>query len=187
MPSPKRAPGPAEPGPGDPAAAEKLFPLVYAELREMARRQLRRERGDHTLWPTALVNEAYLKLAGRRLDSRGRTIFLAIAGRAMKQVLVDYARRQRAGKRGWGRCRVGLDKAVDLAEGDSVDSPHITEALSALAALDDRAAKVVELRVLGGLTNAEAAEVLGISVATVERDWRFARVWLRHELLESQR
>ncbi len=152
----------------------------------MARRQLRRERSNHTLYPTALVHEVYLKLAGRRIDCQGRTHLLVIAARAMRQILVDYARRRLAGKRGAGRCRVALDEALDHAEGSSIDSPHITESLSALAALDERAATVVELRVLGGLTNAEAAEVLGVSVATVERDWRFARAWLRHRLKENQ-
>ncbi len=176
---------PAASGPGDLAAAEKLFPLVYGELRDMARRQMRRERGGHILRPTALVNEVYLKLARRRLECRGRTTFLAIACRAMKQVLVDYARREHAGKRGWGRGRVALDEVTGVVEGFTVGFPHIIEALSALAAIDERAARVVELRALGGLANAEAAEALDVSVPTVERDWRFAKAWLRRRLLET--
>ena len=165
------------------AGIDEVFALIYGELREMARQQLLGEQRGHTLQPTALVHEVYLKLARRKgISDKGRTEVLAIAGRAMRQVLIDHARRRRAAKRGGGGLQVAFDTALGLSEGSPVDFSHITEALSKLSALDNRVAKIVELRIFGGLTSAEAAEVIGVSQTTVERDWRVARAWLRREL-----
>ena len=165
------------------AGIDAVFALIYDELRVMARQQFLGEQRGHTLQPTALVHEVYLKLARRKgISDKRRTEVLAIAGRAMRQVLIDHARRRRAAKRGGGGLQVALDNALGLTEGSPVDFSHITEALSKLAALDKRVAAIVELRIFGGLTNAEAAETLGVSRTTVERDWRIARAWLRREL-----
>ncbi len=174
-------------GPVDPNAAG-LFEAIYDELRELAQRSLRRERPDHTLQPTALVHEVYLKLAASKgIPETGRTHFLGIAARAMRQVLIDHARGVRAAKRGRGGVKVDLEDALGRPDGPPVDFSHITEALAGLAALDERAARVGELRLFGGLTNAETAQSIGVSVPTVERDWRVARAWLRREIDESDR
>lgn len=165
------------------AGIDAVFALIYGELHEMARQQFLGEQRGHTLQPTALVHEVYLKLARRKgITDKSRTEVLAIAGRAMRQVLIDHARRRLAAKRGGGGIQVALDAALGLSEGPSVDFSHITEALSKLAALDKRVAGIVELRIFAGLTNAEAAATLGVSRTTVERDWRVARAWLHREL-----
>ncbi len=173
---------------GDADAVAKLLPLVYDQLRGLAGRYLGQERTDHTLQPTALVHEAYLKLVDdRAIDYNGRTHFIGIAARAMRQVLIDHARHDRAIKRGGGRGRITLDNVLGFPEGTAVDFSHLTEALDRLAGLDDRKAGVVELRFFGGLTNEEVAQALGVSASTVERDWRVARAWLRRELSKSDR
>lgn len=170
-------------------AAEQLFPLVYEELRDLAAAQLRRERSGHTLQPTALVNEAFLKLAGQsqaQFESRGH--FLAIAATAMRRVLVDHAERRASQKRGGDRGRRNLDTApepVAQSGADPLDVLDLDAALTRLGALDERKAKVVELRHFAGLSVEEVADVLGSSPATVKRDWEFARVWLLRELKRS--
>jgi RNA polymerase sigma factor (TIGR02999 family) len=169
-------------GGGDREALDELIPLVYEELRRQAARYLRRERPGHTLQTTALVNEVYLRLAGiKGLQWRDRTHFFAMAGTLMRRVLVDYARRQRRDKRGGGVSVTSLDgHAVTTAP--SVDIEALDDALQRLAAVDSQQCRVVELRFFGGLSIEETAEALGISPATVKRDWTTAKAWLYHEL-----
>jgi RNA polymerase sigma factor (TIGR02999 family) len=168
---------------GDASAAEKLMPLVYDELHGLAEGYFRREVPGHTLEPTAIVNEAFLRL----VDQSGaawndRAHFVGVAARAMRQVLIDHARRRGADKRGGGWGRVTLSEAGSTPELDRVDVLALEEALDGLTALDERKARVVELRFLGGLSNEEVAHVLDVSVSTVEGDWRVAKAWLRREL-----
>jgi len=159
-------------GDGDRAALERLVPLVHAELRRLARGYMRGERHGHTLQTTALVNEAYLKLVEQgRVRWQNRAHFLAIAARQMRHVLVDYARRRKYQKRGGGALQVTLGEAEGMADSRSPD-------LAALAEVDPRRARVVELKFFGGLTTEEAAEALGVSDTTIERDWTVARAWL---------
>ena len=170
---------------GRPAAADELLPLVYAELRNMAARLLRSERPDHTLQPTALVHEAYLRLVDQRVDTwQNKAHFLGIAAQAMRRILIDHARRRRATKR--GGARVTLDDDMAAVTGPSLDLLALDTALQELAALDPRQGQVVELRFFGGLTLEETAEVLGIAPATVKRDWTVARAWL-HRALDGGR
>ncbi|HEY2945724.1 MAG TPA: sigma-70 family RNA polymerase sigma factor [Vicinamibacteria bacterium] len=166
-------------GDGDLAARDRLFPLIYAELRRRAAHYLRRERPGHTLQPTALVHEAYLRLAGpSRMTWTGRAHFLAVASQAMRRVLVDHARSKRAGKR-WGhRVQVTLEEGAAASQPREVDLILLDESLDDLAALAPDQARLVELRYFGGLTTDEAAAVLGVSHATVERRWNLARAWL---------
>ena len=172
--------------PGDRHAAEQLFADVYTELRALAVRYLRRERKDHTLQPTALVHEAYLKLVGEsRIDSQGRAHFLAIAAHAMRQILVDHARRHRAAKRGGHRHRIVLDDNLVIESDRNVDLLPLEDALTKLTKLDPRQARMIELRFFGGLGIAEVAEVTGISKRSVEREWTMVRAWLRRELGKS--
>ncbi len=172
---------------GDSLAAERLMPLVHDQLRDLAARYLRRERPDHTLQATALVNEAYLKLVDQTaIDWKGKTHFLAIAARAMRQVLVDHARKHKAVKHGGGLRKVQLAEAQDLLGVERADFSHITEAVAGLTALDERLGAIVELRFFGGLTNAEIGTWLGVSEKTVQRQWRLARAWLRKELSSSE-
>jgi RNA polymerase sigma factor (TIGR02999 family) len=170
-------------GAGDSAAAERLVPVLYDELKALARAFFRSERPDHTLQPTAVVNELYLRLADRTdLDLSDRAQFFSLAATAMRHILADHARRQRAEKRGGGRQKLSLEAAVTpLVEGE-VDVIDLNGALERLAALDARKARVVELRFFAGLTNQEVAEVLGVSRKTVVDDWTVARLWLRREL-----
>jgi RNA polymerase sigma-70 factor, ECF subfamily len=168
-------------GPDNPDAAERLVPLLYAELRAIAGRHMRGERAGHTLQPTALVHEAFVRLVDqRRTPWQNRAHFLAVAARTMRRILVDHARRHRAGKRDGGR-RVTLQEnlALDTA---AVDVLELDEALEALRQLDERAHRVVELRFFGGLEVTEVAAVLGVSEPTVKRDWRFAKAWLARHL-----
>jgi RNA polymerase sigma factor (TIGR02999 family) len=160
------------------------MPLVYDELRAIAHGQLRRERPDHTLGTTALVHEAYLKLIDQRqADWQDRTHFFSIAARAMRRILIDYARRHVAAKRGGGMRKVALEEAFQLAAGERADELlAIDDALERLAALDARQAKVVEYRFFGGMTEDETAQVLGITSRTVRRDWIKAKGWLQREL-----
>lgn len=171
-------------GAGDPRAGEALVPLVYAELRRQAARALRREGEGHTLQPTALVHEAWLRLDGQH-DARweSRSQFLAIAAQMMRRVLVDHARTRHALKRGGAATRVTLgDAEVAAAASDEVDVLALDDALARLAALDARKARLVELRYFAGLSIPEAATALGVSQATVGREWAVARMWLRREL-----
>lgn len=168
-------------GPDD-SAAQELLPLVYAELRRLAGAYFERQAPSHTLQPTALVHEAYMRLVVDR-DSgwNGRDHFFAVAAMAMRQILVDHARRRKADKRGGDWERVTLDAAVAPA-GTELDLVDLDAALARLAEHDPRQARVVTLRFFGGLSNEGVAEVLGISRATVANDWRFARAWLAGEL-----
>jgi RNA polymerase sigma factor (TIGR02999 family) len=167
---------------GDPAALEALVPLVYEELHRIAHRYLRRERAEHTLQSTALVHEAYLRLVDQApVDTRDRQHFVAIAARLMRQILVDYARSHQAAKRGPG-CRVEVDAALGVPDPKGTDVVALDDALNELARLDERQSKIVELRYFGGMTNEEAAEVLGISPATVKRDWNVAKAWLSRQI-----
>jgi RNA polymerase sigma factor (TIGR02999 family) len=160
-----------------------MMPLVHDELKRLARRQLARERPGHTIQPTALVNEAYLRLAAERsMHWQDRAHFFAVAARLMRFVLVDYARRRQTHRRGSGQPAIALDSALDMLDGRVDEVLSIDGALSALAKVDERKARVVELRVFAGLTVEESAHVLGVSAITVARDWRFARSWLQREL-----
>ena len=168
---------------GDHAAASRLLPMIYGELRALAGSFLRAERPDHTLEPTALVHEAYLKLVGQaQVTWAGRAHFLAVAASAMRRILADHARRRRAAKRGGHWHRITLDEAVAPDAGCTLDVLDLDEALHKLASLDQRKSRVVELRFFGGLTNQAVAEVLGVSRKTVADDWTVARLWLRREL-----
>jgi RNA polymerase sigma-70 factor, ECF subfamily len=168
---------------GDQKALDELFPLVYDELRQVARRHMRRERRGHTLRTTALVNDAYLRLVDQRqVRWQNRAHFFAIAAQMMRRILVDHARSKHYEKRGGGAVHVPLEEAAVLAEGKSAEILALDEALRALAELDPRRARVVELRYFGGLSNEEIAEVLKVSTNTVTRDWNMARAWLYNEL-----
>lgn len=170
---------------GDRQALDALLPIVYKELQRLAHAQLRQERADHTLQSTALVNEAYLRLVGMNAPQwEGRAHFFAIASRLMRQILVDYARRHRAAKRGSGAEAVSLEDSAMLSQGQEkdVDVVALDDALKALTQLDPRKVQVVELRFFGGLTFEETAEVLKVSTITVQRDWSTARAWLHREM-----
>ena len=168
---------------GDDAALAELTPLVYEELRHLAHRQMGAERPDHTLQTTALVNEAYLRLADQSNPRwQNRAHFFAVAARAMRQILVSYARSQQSQKRGGGAFKVDLDEAALASPEESKEIVDLHEALEQLSALDSRKAQVVELKYFGGLNYEEIAEVLKISRITARRDWEFAKVWLYTEL-----
>jgi RNA polymerase sigma factor (TIGR02999 family) len=168
---------------GEQAALAELTPLVYEELRRLAHNQMGAERADHTLQTTALVNEAYLRLADQSNPQwQNRAHFFATAARAMRRILVSYARSQRAQKRGGGAFKMELDEAAVVSPEESQQIIDLHEALERLAALDARKAEVVELKYFGGLNYDEMAEVLKISPVTVRRDWRFAKAWLYTEL-----
>jgi len=170
---------------GDQQAFDRLMPLVYDELRRVARARLRSEREDHTLQTTALVHEAYVRLVDLdRMTLRDRVHFFAMASRLMREILVDHARRRQAGKRGGGADRISLQDAEPLAEGQSIDLLALDEALTQLGTFDSRLCRVVELRFFGGLSIAETASVLKVSDATVERDWVVAKAWLHRRLTE---
>ena len=168
---------------GDDAAFAKLTPLVYDELRRIAHRHMGGQRPDHTLQTTALVNEAYLRLADQTNPSwQNRAHFFAVAARAMRQIVVDYARSSQTQKRGGGALKIELDEAALVSPEQSQEIVDLHEALERLATLDLRKAQVVELRYFGGLNYDEMAEVLKISRVTVRRDWEFAKLWLYTEL-----
>ena len=168
---------------GDVDAGEALLPLVYEELRGIARGQLARERKDHTLQATALLHEAWMKLGDlERAAPKDRAHFLAIAARTMRQILVDHARGKHAAKRGAGWDRVTLDIALDQLQQQQLDLVSLDDALQKLTEFDARKARVVELRFFGGLSMAEVAEVLGVSTRTAEGDWYMARAWLRKSM-----
>jgi RNA polymerase sigma-70 factor (ECF subfamily) len=168
---------------GDDAALAELTPLVYEELRRLAHRHMGGQRPGHTLQTTALVNEAYLRLADQTNPRwQNRAHFFAVAARAMRQILVSYARSQRAEKRGGGVLKIELDEAALVSPEESKQIVDLHEALETLATLDFRKAQVVELKYFGGLNYDEMAEVLKISPVTVRRDWRFAKAWLYTQL-----
>lgn len=171
---------------GDSKAAERLFPLVYDELKRQARAYLRRERPNHTLQPTALVHEAYLRMVDRTaLTAENRTHFFALASRVMRQILVDHARRRNAGKRGGAAERFSLENMDILPAQSAADLLELDEALQKLEKIDNRKCRVVDMRFFGGLKEKEIAEVLGITEKTVRRDWQFAKLWLYRELSQS--
>jgi RNA polymerase sigma factor (TIGR02999 family) len=171
---------------GDDAALERLIPIVEADLRRLARGYMRRERADHTLQVTALINEAFLKLTdARQLQWQDRAHFLGITARLMRRVLVDHARARGYEKRGGGLKKVPLDEGVAVSPELALNVLALDRALEKLANLDPRRARVIELRFFGGLSVDEAAEVLHVSADTVKRDWRLARGWLARELRRS--
>ena len=167
---------------GDATALEQLMPLVYDELRRLAGRYLRRERDNHSLQPTALVNEAYLRLVDQKVEWRSRAQFYGLAARVMRNILVDHARSRQAAKRGGEQFRVSFDSDRQGSTDSGIKFLAVHEALERLAIFDAQKAQIVELRFFGGLSIEEAAEVLGIGHATVERDWKLARAWLKREL-----
>jgi RNA polymerase sigma factor (TIGR02999 family) len=167
---------------GDPAAADRLLPLVYAELHRLAAAYMRRERQDHTLQPTALINEAYLRLAGEEVNWHNREHFIGVAANVMRRVLVDYARAHKAEMRRGGLRRVELDEGVAISEERFEELLSLDEALNRLMELNPRQARVVELRYFGGLSVEQIASILGIAPRSVKRDWALARIWLFKQL-----
>jgi RNA polymerase sigma factor (TIGR02999 family) len=168
---------------GQAEAFGKLMALVYDDLRRLAAWQLQTERPDHTLQPTALVHEAYLKLAGQNpIEWQNKAHFFALAAQVMRHILVDHARAKQRDKRGGGQTNVALDEAIKLSNTSEPGLVELDEALSALAERDARKSRIVELRYFGGLSIEETAEVLGISPATVRREWTLAKAWLQREL-----
>src|SRR5205809_2650753 len=172
---------------GDDVALAELTPLVYEELRRLAHHFMGGERSNHTLQTTALVNEAYLRLADQtRPNFTNRSHFFAVAAQAMRQILVNYAKASQSQKRGGGALKVDLDAATLISPGQTTEILDVQEALGRLATLDSRKAHVVELKYFGGLKHDEIAEVLKISTVTVRRDWVFARAWLHNELHDAR-
>ncbi|MDT7541889.1 MAG: hypothetical protein QOE33_1793 [Acidobacteriota bacterium] len=164
---------------GDGAAMEELLPLVYAELRRLAASYLRRERSDHTLQPTALVHEAYLRMVDQtQVRWQNRAHFFGVAAQMMRRILVDHARSQHAEKRGGDAQKLSLDENIDVSGERAAELVALDEALSRLAEIDPQKSRVVELRFFGGLSVEETAEVLGVSAPTVKRHWRLAKAWL---------
>lgn len=170
-------------GQGDQGAREALIPLVYDELRRLARRHLRAERPDHTLQSAALVNEAYLRLIHQDQPHwQNRAHFFGVAAQIMRHILVDHARNRAAAKRGAGAPRLSLDAEVALPQGREMDLVALDDALNRLASLDSKQSRIVELRFFGGLSIEETSVVLGVSPATVKREWATARAWLQREM-----
>jgi RNA polymerase sigma factor (TIGR02999 family) len=168
---------------GNPSALERLIPLVFEDLRQMAGRLFQRESDGHTLQPTALVNEVYLRLMGqRKINWQNREQFLGVAGLLMRRILVDYAKGRQTVKRGSGAPKVPLDETIAVPEMRDLDVVALDEALSRLAEVDPRQGRIVEMRFFMGLSHEEIAEVLEVSVTTVKRDWKMARLWLYREL-----
>jgi RNA polymerase sigma-70 factor, ECF subfamily len=162
---------------------DEMLPVVYDELRSVAERFLRRERSDHTLQATALVHEAYLRLVDQReVNWRNHAQFVGVAANMMRRILVNHAEARAADKRGGGATRLTLDSSVLAFEEQNIDALAIDRALSRLGESDPRAVRIIELRFFGGLTNAEIAEIAGISERSVEREYAFARAWLRRAL-----
>lgn len=171
---------------GDREALDALMPLVYQELRRIARHYLQQERSDHTLQSTALVHEAYVRLVGNNPPEwRNRAHFFGVAARLMRQILVDHARVQRADKRGGGAFKLSLDEELVRTQGKDLDLLDLDNALEGLARLDPQQSQIVELRFFGGLSIEDTAEILRISPATVKRDWATARTWLQREMTRS--
>lgn len=176
-----------EAGRGNRKSADELLALVYDELHTLADGVMRRERADHTLQPTALVHEAFLRLVDQtRVNWQGRTHFKAVAAQAMHRVLVDHARAKKREKRGGGWRRVALDDAFALGAKHGLEALSLHDALEKMRSLDARQADVVEYRLFGGLSSEETARLLGVSTRTVERDWRMGQAWLRRELSSGE-
>ena len=172
---------------GDEAAVNQLVAQLYQQLRRLAKRHMATQRSGHTLQTADLVNEAYLKLVNlKQTDWKDRIHFVAVASRAMRSVLVDYARRRASTKRGGNPIRVTLDEGAQVSEQKTAEVVAVDEALSRLAALDPRKSRLVELRYFGGLTVEESADLVGLSPSTVKREWRWARAWLYRELGEKR-
>ena len=173
---------------GDESALDKLVPLVYEELRRLARRRMRLERPEHTLQTTALINEAFLRLVDvRNVHWQNRAHFFALCARLMRRILVDYARTRHYAKRGGGAQPISLNESLVVSPQLPTDLVAVDDALRALAEVDARKAQVVELRFFGGLTAEETAEVLKVSPETVKRDWKLAKAWLLRELSRDVR
>jgi len=172
---------------GDETALEQLMPLVYDQLHRLAHQHLRRESPGHILQTSALINEAYLRLVVDRPETRweNRNHFFGIAAKLMRRILVDYARKRNAAKRGGSLIQVPLDEANSLADEQSANVTAIDDALKILETIDARQGRIVELRFFGGLSIDETADVLQVSAGTVMRDWTFARAWLRNEMTSS--
>lgn len=171
---------------GDERALDALTPLVYGELRRLARSYMRQERAGHTLQSTALVHEAFLRLIDQRVQWNSRAHFFGIAAQMMRRILVDHAKAQSTAKRGAGALRIELDEGLATAPSRDVDLLALDEALERLNKVDPQRSRIVELRFFGGLSNEESAEVLGVSPATIQRQWTGARAWLFHELNASE-
>ena len=173
---------------GDQSALDQLAPLVYGELRRLAREHMRRENPGHMLQTTALVNEAYLRLVDlKRLQWQNRAQFFGIAAQLMRRILVDYARSRHYQKRGGATRQVSLDEAATVTKGRSAEFIELDDALESLAAIDTRKSRIVELRYFGGLSVKETAEVLHLSPRTVLREWELARAWLHRELSREEK
>ena len=171
---------------GDHAALDKVMPVVYQELRRLARHYMRRERADHTLQTTALVNEAYLRLADyKKMRWQSRTHFFAVSAQVMRRILVEHARSRNFAKRGGGVQKVELDETAFVSAGRSAEVIAVDEALSELESWDARKGRIVELRFFGGLSIEETAEVLKVSPTTVQREWRSAKAWLYKAISEG--
>lgn len=173
---------------GDAQATDRLVQLVYSELRDIAGKLMRQERSDHSLWPTEIVHEALVRLLAQDAlaHAHNRRYFFAAAARAMRHILVDHARRRNAPRHGGDRVRVPFDCVLESYESPGVDLVALDDALQQLAAQSQRQSEIVTLRFFGGMTQEEIAEHLGISVSTVEREFRFARAYLRRTLLEKE-
>jgi RNA polymerase sigma factor (TIGR02999 family) len=173
---------------GDRGALDRLMPNVYNELRRLARSYLRRERPDHTLETAALVHEAYLRLIDqKRVSWQNRAHFFGVAAQSMRRILVDHARAHDAAKRGGGAYKIDIENAFQLPGQKNVDLVALDEALSRLEQLDGQQSRIVELRFFGGLSIEETAEAIGISPATVKRDWTMAKAWLHRQISRSNR
>ena len=174
-------------GNGNKAALDRVIPLVYQELRRLAHRQMRRERTGDTLQTTALINEAYLRLVDYvRVRPRDRAHFFAIAAQAMRRILIERARSRRSAKRGSGAQKVSLDEAAGVSNERAAELVTLDDALTNLASIDPRKVEIVELKYFGGMTIEEAAETLGVSTPTVERDWHLAKIWLHREISKTE-
>jgi RNA polymerase sigma factor (TIGR02999 family) len=172
---------------GDAEAVEQLLPYIYDELHGLARRIMAGERHEHTLQPTALINEAFLRLIDQSAPGiQDRVHFVRVAARAMRNVLVDHARARSAAKRGGGNLKVTLDEGLVLEDGDSDSLLHVHETLERLSAVDPQLGQIVELRFFGGLKDAEIGAAIGVSERTVQRGWRMARAWLSREMTNDR-
>jgi RNA polymerase sigma-70 factor, ECF subfamily len=167
---------------GDQAALNDLMPLVYDELHRLAEHYMRSERPDHTLQPTALVHEAYLRLVGMDVRWENRVHFFALAAQVMRRILVDHARKYQYAKRGSGAPRLSLDEAIDLSHERAADLLALDEAMTSLATFDSRKSRIIELQYFGGLTYEETAQVLDISLTTVYQEVKMAKAWLYREI-----
>ena len=170
---------------GNQSALDELYPLVYDELHRLARRYMSRERKGHTLQTTALINEAYVRLGGQKVNWANRSHFFAISAQIMRRILIDHARRHAYAKRGGGAQQVSLDEAATVTPDQSTELIRLDEALTSLSEMDQRRSQVVELRYFGGLNNEEIAGGLNVSENTVTRDWNMARAWLYQQLTGS--